>query len=90
VFCDAEPYDCGYLQPERLLDWVDVRGRGGTVLQPALDLLEEARDFPPSCPILIVTDGLCDMLTTRREHAFLLPPHSTLPMCTPAPKFSMT
>ncbi|MBV9280482.1 MAG: peptidase, partial [Chloroflexi bacterium] len=33
VFCDAEPYDRGYVPPEALVDWVDIRGRGGTVLQ---------------------------------------------------------
>jgi predicted metal-dependent peptidase len=90
VFCDAEPYDQGYVPPEALLTWVDIRGRGGTVLQPAIDLLEQAHDFPASCPILIITDGLCDTLYTGREHAFLVPPRHALPFATAAPVFDMT
>ena len=54
-------------------DRVQVKGRGGTVLQPGVDLLERAEDFPQSGPILIITDGMCDRLTIRRDHAFLLP-----------------
>ena len=30
---------------------------GGTVLQPGVDLLEAAEDFPKDGPILIITDG---------------------------------
>ena len=37
-----------------------VRGRGGTVLQPGIDLLQRAEDFPPDAPILVITDGWCD------------------------------
>lgn len=51
-----------------------VIGAGsGTVLQSAIDLLEQADDFPRNGPILIITDGLCDHFKTRREHAILLP-----------------
>ncbi|MGE5703465.1 MAG: penicillin acylase family protein, partial [Clostridia bacterium] len=35
VFCDAATYDQGYMVPEAIADRVQVRGRGGTVLQPA-------------------------------------------------------
>jgi predicted metal-dependent peptidase len=90
VFCDAEPYDRGYVPPEALIDWVDIRGRGGTVLQGAISLLERAQDFPTACPILIVTDGFCDTLSTHREHAFLVPPGHGLPFDTWAPVFEMT
>lgn len=89
VFCDAEPYDRGYLPPEALLTWVDIRGRGGTVLQPAIELLEDAADFPATCPILIVTDGYCDELRTDREHAFLVPWGHSLPCHSAAPVFEM-
>ena len=53
--------------------YVKVRGRGGTVLQPGIDLLERSEDFPQDGPVLIITDGFCDRIHIRREHAFLLP-----------------
>jgi predicted metal-dependent peptidase len=79
VFCDAATYDEGYMPPEDIAGRVRVKGRGGTVLQPGIDLLEEAEDFPKEGPILIITDGYCDKLQIRREHAFLLPEGRHLP-----------
>ncbi len=70
IFCDAAPYDEGYVSPEDIAGRVRVKGRGGTVLQPGLDLLDGAIDFPKSGPVLIITDGWCDVLRVRREHAF--------------------
>jgi len=79
VFCDAATYDEGYVSPEDIAGRVRVRGRGGTILQPGVDLLEHAKDFPDDGPLLIITDGLCDMLHIRREHAFLMPQGCHLP-----------
>jgi predicted metal-dependent peptidase len=79
VFCDADTYDQGYMAPEALAERVKVKGRGGTVLQPAVDLLEKADDFPKKGPLLIITDGYCDKLCIRRVHAFLLPEGHALP-----------
>jgi predicted metal-dependent peptidase len=79
VFCDAATYDQGYLPPEEIAGRVKVRGRGGTILQPGVDLLQAARDFPEDGPILIITDGACDRLHVKREHAFLLPEGRNLP-----------
>lgn len=79
VFCDAATYDQGYMPPEDIAGKVRVRGRGGTVLQPGIDLLERAEDFPDDGPLLIITDGYCDRLRVRREHAFLLPQGRSLP-----------
>lgn len=79
VFCDAEAYDQGYMPPEAIAESVRVRGRGGTVLQPGIDLLESAEDFPRRGPLLIITDGFCDRVRVHREHAFLLPAGHTLP-----------
>lgn len=79
VFCDAVAYDEGYMPPEAIADRVRVRGRGGTVLQPGIHLLEQAQDFPKDGPLLIITDGQCDRLVVRREHAFLLPEGRHLP-----------
>ena len=42
-------------------------------------LLEKAENFPKTAPLLIITDGYCDRLLIRREHAFLLPAGSSLP-----------
>ena len=88
VFCDAHPYDAGYLPPDEIAGRVRVRGRGGTVLQPGITLLEQADDFPDDGPILLITDGYCDVLRIRREHAFLLPRGHRLPFRTKAPVFA--
>lgn len=90
VFCDAATYDQGYLPPESVADKVKVKGRGGTVLQPAVDLLERAEDFPARGPLLIITDGFCDRLRIRREHAFLMPQGRTLPFASKGPVFRLT
>jgi predicted metal-dependent peptidase len=87
VFCDAYPYDAGYLPPERIAGRVRVRGRGGTVLQPGVHLLERAADFPPTAPILVITDGWCDVVRIRREHAFLVPEATRLPFTPRGPVF---
>lgn len=81
VFCDAIHYDQGYMPPEAIADRVQVRGRGGTVLQPAITLLETTPDFPNDGPILIITDGYCDNVQIKapRPHAYLLPKGNRLP-----------
>jgi predicted metal-dependent peptidase len=79
VFCDADAYDAGYVAPEEIAGRVRIRGRGGTVLQPGVDLLESAPDFPPDGSILLITDGWCDRVKIRREHAILIPSGATLP-----------
>lgn len=80
VFCDAAAYDEGYVTTQTLLDRVQVKGRGGTALQPGIDLLEKAADFPKDGPILIITDGeIENRLEIRRTHAFLLPKSRRLP-----------
>lgn len=87
VFCDASAYDEGYVRPEEIAGRVRVKGRGGTVLQPGIDLLSKAVDFPPDGPILVITDGYCDSLTVRRDHAFLVPAGNTLPFRPQGPVF---
>lgn len=50
-----------------------VQGRGGTKLQPVVDLLLSAKDFPKDAPILIITDGWIERdLTIRSYHAYLI------------------
>ncbi len=80
VFCDAYPYDIGYVSPDDIAGRVEVKGRGGTVLQPAVELLEKAKDFPKKAPILIITDGEIESdFRIKREHAFLIPKGKRLP-----------
>jgi predicted metal-dependent peptidase len=89
VFCDAVAYDAGYLPVETIAGRMKVRGRGGTVLQPGVTLLETADDFPPDGPMLIVTDGYCDVIRVRREHAYLMPAGARLPFTPRGPVFEV-
>ncbi|MFI9814175.1 vWA domain-containing protein [Saccharothrix variisporea] len=89
VFCDAVAHDAGYLPVEDIAGRVRVRGRGGTILQPGINLLERAPDFPSDGPILIITDGYCDTVRVRREHAYLIPANATLPFRPRGPVFRM-
>ncbi|MFI7678068.1 hypothetical protein [Actinophytocola sp. NPDC049390] len=90
VFCDAVAYDAGYLAPADIAGRVKVRGRGGTVLRPGVRLLEHAPDFPADGPILVITDGDCDVVRVRREHAFLIPAGARLPFTPRGPVFRVS
>ncbi|NBI27458.1 vWA domain-containing protein [Chengkuizengella marina] len=87
VFCDAMAYDAGYLSPEEIAGRVQVKGRGGTILQPAIDLLQETDDFPKKGPILIITDGYIHRLKITREHAYIIPKGNSLPFVPKGPVF---
>ncbi|MCD7954581.1 MAG: hypothetical protein LUG93_02250 [Lachnospiraceae bacterium] len=80
VFCDAAAYDKGYLKPEDIAGKVEVTGRGGTILQPGITKLLQAKDFPKDAPILVITDGYIEeSLHVPREHAYLIPKGNRLP-----------
>lgn len=80
IFCDAHAYDAGYISSEEIGGKISVQGRGGTVLQPGIDKLEQAEDFPADGPILIITDGMIEEnLQVHRKHAYLLPKGRNLP-----------
>jgi predicted metal-dependent peptidase len=87
VFCDAEAHDNGWMHPFDIAGRVRVRGRGGTVLQPGVDLLQAAPDFPKDGPVLVITDGWIDRVRIGREHAFLVPAGATLPFPPRGPVF---
>jgi len=89
VFCDADAYDNGWTEPTDIASRVKIRGRGGTVLQPGVDLLEKATDFPKEGPVLIITDGGCDHVRIRRDHAFLIPAGARLPFNPHGPVFRL-
>ncbi len=62
------------LAPTDLRGVFAVQGRGGTVLQPAINFLLGRPDFPPAAPIMLITDGWCEEeLTVPRDYCFLLP-----------------
>jgi len=67
------------MAPHSIMGKVVVRGRGGTILQPGIDFLENSSDFPANGPILIITDGFCDNFYCHREHAILIPKGRSLP-----------
>lgn len=90
VFCDAAPHDAGYVPVTEIAGRVRVHGRGGTVLQPGVDLLQRADDFPPAAPVLVITDGWCDVLRVRREHAYLIPQGARLPFTARGPVFRVS
>lgn len=74
VLCDAQPYDRGFVAPADLRGVVPITGRGGTVLQPALNYLHRQGDFPADAPVMVITDGWCEEeLLIPRAHCFVLP-----------------
>lgn len=92
VLCDAAPYDQGFVSPSDLRGIYPVKGRGGTVLQPAVSFLGSRPDFPSGAPIMIITDGWCEeQIVCAREHCFVLPRKSWkeggLPLRSSAPMF---
>ena len=91
VYCDAHAYDAGYLSAEAIAGRVKVKGRGGTILQPGIDALQSAEDFPDDGPILIITDtGMLDKrLRINRAHAYLVPQGQRLPFPAKGEVFEM-
>ncbi|MGD0091817.1 MAG: hypothetical protein ABSE73_18035 [Planctomycetota bacterium] len=59
--------------------------RRSALLQPAVVLLESARDFPEDAPLLFVNGTPCDKVKTGREHCFLIPEGGRLPYRTAMP-----
>jgi predicted metal-dependent peptidase len=91
VFCDAAAYDQGYMRPEEIAGAVKVKGRGGTILQPGIDTIHQAEDFPAGAPLLLITDAECEdrLVLYGREHAFLIPEGATLPFVPKGKVFRM-
>lgn len=92
VLCDAQPYDQGFLAPSDLRGVYAIKGRGGTVLQPAVSFLTSRPDFPSEAPIMVITDGWCEEeIKCAREHCFVLPrkawKEGAIPLKTSAPVF---
>lgn len=90
IQCDARPRDSGWVTPEALAETVEVYGRAGTKLKPAIDFIERDEEFPNAAPLLIITDGWTDTFRCRREHAFLMPEGARLPFRPEGPVFRFT
>ena len=87
VFCDAEAHDNGWMHPLDIAGRVRIHGRGATVLQPGIDLLQDAPDFPNDGPILVITDAWINRVRIKRDHAFLIPAGAVLPFPARGPVF---
>ncbi|MCC5952692.1 MAG: hypothetical protein JJU45_11415 [Acidimicrobiia bacterium] len=57
------------------------------MISPGIELLERADDFPKTGPILVITDGYCDHVRIKREHAYLIPNGHRLPFTPKGPVF---
>ena len=83
ICCDAKAYDRGWVRPEDMVHHFTLQGRGGTLLQPGIDLLDTMSlrgDFPRGGPVLMITDGYCeDHVSVKMEHAWLIPQGNRLP-----------
>lgn len=83
ICCDAHAYDCGWVEPEQLLYRFSIKGRGGTVLQPGIEMLSlqaKKGGFPIQGPVLIITDAECEpQLDVSMDHAYLIPQGKHLP-----------
>ena len=69
------------MKPEDIAGTVKVKGRGDTVLQPGIELLQRVDDSRETAPVLIITDGWCEDSPSLygREHTHLIPEGATLP-----------
>ncbi|VYU72337.1 peptidase [Metakosakonia massiliensis] len=94
ICCDARAYDRGWVRPEDLVHHFTLQGRGGTVLQPGVELLNALAlrgDFPRGGPVLVITDGFCEEhVTVAMEHAWLLPQGHRLPFVPRGKVFSLS
>lgn len=94
ICCDAQAYDRGWVEPDALLHHFTLQGRGGTIIQPAVDLLSQLvrkGEFPSSGPLLLITDGYCeDRVNVAAEHAWLLPAEHSLPFIPRGKVFSFS
>jgi len=94
ICCDAQAYDRGWVEPEQLLYRFTLQGRGGTILQPGIDMLTRLSkhgEFPIIGPVLIITDGFCeDRINISMEHAWLLPEGRRLPFAPRGEQFRLS
>jgi hypothetical protein len=73
ILAGAEVIDEGQTACEELVQRFRTSDRSSVALQPALNLLEDSRDFPHDAPVLFLTSVPCDRIKTQRTHAYLIP-----------------
>ncbi len=73
VLSGMDLVDVGQATCDELFQRFAVSQRANSTIQPAIDLLDTARDFPDDAPILILTAVPCDRIKTNRTHAYLIP-----------------
>ena len=76
--------DLGMVAADIISHEIASSPRSTPKLQPAIELLDSARDFPTEAPVLILAGMPCDRIGTRREHAFLVRKGNRLPFQTDA------
>src|SRR5579862_1137794 len=85
VLSGAELIDNGPISSDDLPERFRISVRSSTIIQPAVELLENARDFPHDAPILLLTAVPCDKIKTTRTHAYLIPEDGRLTYHSDAP-----
>jgi hypothetical protein len=84
IFSGSEVRDLGPIAADEILLNRPALPRSTPLLQPAVKLLEDARDFPNDAPLLVISGMPPDRVATTRTHAWLIPDSSRLPFKTDA------
>ena len=84
VYTGGELRDLGPIAADEMLQHRISLPRSTPLLQPAVQLLDDARDFPGDAPILLISGMPPDRVSTQRTHAWLIPDASRLPYKTDA------
>ncbi|MEI6233555.1 MAG: hypothetical protein WCT04_10915 [Planctomycetota bacterium] len=85
VLSGLELVDLGPTPCAELFQSFQLSARGQSTIQPAIELLDKARDFPEDAPMLLLTAVPCDRVKTHRIHAYLIPEDGRLTYQSSAP-----
>ena len=85
VLSGAELIDEGMTSCDDLLQKFKLSERARPAMQPAVELLDKAIDFPEDAPMLLLTGLPCDRIVTQRTHAYLIPEEGQLSYKSDAP-----
>ena len=85
VLSGLELIDAGQTACDELFQSFRISERSAACIQPAIELLDKARDFPEDAPILVLTGVPCDRIKTQRTHAYLIPEGGRLTYQSSAP-----
>lgn len=85
ILSGAELVDESQTACDDLFQRFRISERPTTAIQPAVELLDAARDFPDDAPLLLLTAVPCDRIKTKRTHAYLIPEDGRLTYHSDAP-----